>query len=724
MSNSKKEILSYLDNVTLFIWGAIFFVFPFIFTTLTTDPFTFPKQIILAIAVVITVLIHGVKMIIEGKIRLRTTPFDLPLLVFTIVLFLSAFFAINRYDAYIAFVPVLFAILSYYSIVNLTNTKNTLLFLLGALVAGASVSSILTILTFFKIYVLPYQYTHAQAFTPFGSLLDQAMYLALILPVAGHLAYPLFANASQIKENELLQLVEKKTNQKISIGFAAMFVFIAAGLGTTLTLLLTTQKPLILPIGIGFQTAFAVISQDAGRLLQSFLFGSGFGTYLTVFSRFKQAAYNLNPELWSFTFFRSSSFILELLATTGLLGFLSFGLILVRIIKEKHYFIPLILAIVAAIILPFSFTIIALFFLLLALFASIRTLQDPRKYAEIEFYFVALRHGLLAAQTDGQRESTVVSNRYSKFLPVSFFVLIVLILGALSYISSMYIFSDLLFQRAIVAASQNNGGQTYQLQRDALGLFGFRDFYYRSFAQTNLALANSLATAQPTGASPSAEVQNQIIQLIQQSINAGRAAVTVSPQTAANWNNLSSIYRSLIGFGQNADQFAVLTNQQAIALDPNNPQQYIALGGIYYQLGLWDDAQRQFSSAIQAKPDYANAYYNLGHAFESKNDLNNALLAYQQVKALVANDKEGVKKISEEIDMLQKKIGGQAGAQAQTPQAATTSQTPLEVSKPAAQLPERDPKVKIPGPTVSPIPSPTDGPAVSPTGNPSPTKTP
>ncbi len=663
-------------------------------------------------------------MIVEGKIKIKGTPFDLPLLLFTVIIFISTVLSVNKYDAYIAFVPVLFAILSYFAIVNTNFTRKTLLILLGALVAGATISSVFAILSFFKIYILPYDFTHNQAFTPFGSLLDQAMYLAIVLPVAGHLAYPLFADQEQVKENELLNLVEKKKNTNVAVAFTVMFVLIALGLGTTLTMLLTTQKPLILPFATGFQTAFAVISQDAGRVLQSFLFGSGFGTYLTVFSRFKQAAYNLNPTLWSFTFFRSSSFVLELLATTGLLGFLSFGFLVLRIIKEKHFFIPLLLAIVAAFVLPFSFTLIALFFMLLGLFASIRSLQDPRKYAELEFYFVALKHGLFATNISGEKSSTVVSSRYTRFLPIGFFVVMVVVLGALSYLSSLYVLSDVIFQRSLVAASQNNGSQTYQLQRDALSMFGLRDSYYRIFSQTNLAIANSLAAAQPKGKAPSSDVQNQIIQLIQQSINAGRAAVTVSPQTAINWNNLSAIYRSLIGFGQNADRFSIITNQQALALDPNNPQQFITLGGIYYQLGLWDDAQRQFSSAIQLKPDYANAYYNLGHAFEAKNDLNNALIAYQQVKALVGTDQASQKKISDEIDVLQKKISSgektQANAGEQTTQPSSANQ-PLEVSKPEAQLPERNPKINIPGPTISPLPSPT----TKPTGgaNPSPSTT-
>src|SRR5205823_130676 len=159
-----------------------------------------------------------------------------------------------------------------------------------------------------------------------------------------------------------------------------------------------------------------------------------------------------------------------------------------------------------------------------------------------------------------------------------------------------------------------------------------RDLYYRGLSQVNLALANALANqARQNPSANNQQTQQNILTLIQQSISAGRNATIIAPLTPFNWSNLSSIYRSLIGFGENADKFAVLTDQQAIALDPQNPQQYIDLGGIYYQLGDFDDAIRQFQIAITLKQDYPNAYYNLGHALEMKGQLNEALAAYQYV---------------------------------------------------------------------------------------------
>lgn len=733
MNNSRKEILSYLDNVSLFLLGVFFLAFPLLFIspTMMTDAFTLPKQILLAGVVSLSIIVLSIRMIVEGRVRLRTTPFDLPVFLFLVATFLSTLFAVNRYDSLIAFVPLFFVVLLYFVITNVVRGEKPVLFVVASLILGTTLATILSILSFFKIYVLPLAYTKSQAFTPFGSLLDQAIFLAIVLPIAGYVAWPVISPLFS-KKAATADVFEDANRRKaevtgLSIAFTAAFALLIVGLIFTVYMLVTSQKPLILPFTTGFQTAFAAISQDAGRILQGFLFGSGYGTYVTDFTRFKQAAYNANQSLWSFTFFRSSSYILELLATTGFLGLLSFLFIVYRVIKERSFFLPIVLAIVAAVILPFSLVLQALFFIVLAVFAVLRANHTPSRYADLEFYLVTLKHGLILAQPEGERAPhDPVSTRYGKILPFTFVLILLAIVGYVGLWSVRYMVSDMTFTQSLVAASQNNGTQTYNLQRQALTQFPYRDLYYSYFAQTNLALANSLAASQPKGASPSADVQQQIVGLIQQSINAGRSAVSISPQTATDWDNLSQTYRSLIGFGQNADQFAVLTNQQAIALDPSNPQQYINLGGIYYQLGLWDDASRQFQLAANLKPDYANAYYNLAHALENKGDLQNALVAYQTVQTLVTSDKTNADLVKKDIDALKKKIAsgqttnaGQQQPNAQQPQQG--QQQGLNVNQPQEQLPAQQQKEEIPAPPknlVSPTPTPAKGAAVTP----SPTK--
>ncbi|MBI2074436.1 MAG: tetratricopeptide repeat protein [Candidatus Levybacteria bacterium] len=730
----KNEVSAYLENISLLFTGILFLAFPLLFTIATTESFTLPKQTLLLGIVLITLLLSGAKMISDGKVKLIRTPFDLPLFIFGLIIVLSAVFSANRADSLTTAVPVVFAIISYFLVINTVKNASTLLFAVSSLVLGASLAAVVSILAYFKIYVLPFPLTHTQTFTTFGSLLDQAIYFALVLPLSLHFVIPLFKERiSDVKG--------------ANITFAITSILLLMGLFVTFYQLIAIQRPVMLPFETGFQTAFAAISQDAGRTILGFLLGSGFGTYMSVFTKFKQAAFNLHPTLWSFTFLRSSSFILELLATTGFLGIASFVFLLSRIVKElKNTFkiasgnaeidmfsISLLLAVIATIILPLSFIIQALVFFIIALFATRRVLHSDGakdRFFEVELQFVAFKKGFIplstyAVDSDASaHQQTQEERSLTKFLPVSFFIIFLAFSVVIGFFVVNYVSADVIFQNSIIAASKNNSLETYNSEGNAINKFPFRDGFYRVYSKTNLALANSLAIVlanqQKTGTTSTQQTQQTIYNLIQQAISAGRQATTISPQTTTNWQNLSSVYRSLIGFGQNAESFAILASQQAIALDPNNPQQYLDLGGIYYQLGQWDNAQRQFQIAINLKADYANAYYNLGHTLEQKGDFQNALTQYQTVKTLVSNDPANLSKITAEIDTLQAKIGStQQATKTQATQQSQSSlppqQQPIEINQPATQLPEQKPQVKLPEPqtTANPTPSPSVAPTTA-----------
>lgn len=670
----RNEVIAYLENITFILLGILFLGFPLVILTFTTDAYILPKQILLGTVALITLSFLGIRMVVEKSVRIRRTPFDAPVLLFTVAVLLSSLFSINRADSLIAFAPLLFAVIVYFVLTNTARNKNNSLFLVSSLVLGAVIVSVVSVLSFFKIYLLPFNFTRAVNFTPIGSLFDQAIYLIVVLPVAGYSAFKLFKDPKNLNTKTVL--------------FTTASIVIATGLFVTIYQLFTSQKPIILPFETGFQTAFAAISQDAGRILQGFLVGSGFGTYATDFTRFKQIAFNQNQTLWSLTFFRSSSAILEFLATIGVLGVSAFIFLVVRITREiknnkqNKALLSLSLALIGFFVLPLSFINQTLFFIVLGLFAVLSS-----NFFDIEFQLVSFKKGLLTLEpvTPKISEKRVI-------LPFVFLIILLIVSGGLGYLAARFLLSDIAFQQSLLAAGNNNGAQTYQKQSNAISFFRYRDVYYRVFSQTNLALANSILAQQPRGSSPSAQTQQTITTLIQQSINAGRNSTSIAPQTSLNWQSLSSIYRGLIGFGQNAENFALASQQQATALDPNNPQEYINLGGIYYQLGNYDNAQTQFQIAINLKPDYANAYYNLGHVFINKNDFANALAQFQIVKNLVAQDKNSLSQITKEIGDLQKR------SSTQNPANPTSN---LNLNTPTTQLPPQNPPVKIPGPATA-----------------------
>src|SRR3990167_9982836 len=133
MDEQKTEIVSYLENASLFLMGLLLLIFP--------------------------------------------------ILLFTLSLLVSSVFAVTRADALISFVPFLFSVLAFFAIVNTAKDKNSALLLVTSLLTGACIVSILSLLSFLKIYILPFSFAKFQTFNPFGSLLDQALYLLFVLPL-------------------------------------------------------------------------------------------------------------------------------------------------------------------------------------------------------------------------------------------------------------------------------------------------------------------------------------------------------------------------------------------------------------------------------------------------------------------------------------------------------------------------------------------------------------
>jgi tetratricopeptide (TPR) repeat protein len=686
---TREKWVLLIEKASLALLGGLFILFPLIFTTITTDLFILPKQALLISVVLILLVLYGLKTLILEKLSITRTPFDVPILLFIAALGLSSLFSVARYDSLFNFVPVLFAGICFYAITyNIKNQKSFNVLTLSLLIGGALLS-VVTVLNLLKVYIFPYEFTKSQTFNPLGSSLDQTIYLGMLLLFAGYFLYPFARRWKTALKNET------KNYHLILLSILSLVTIVGFIVSLYITLRLT--NPLILPLATGFQTAFASISQDAQRLFAGFLFGAGYGEFAITFLRFKTAAFNQFDSIWNLTFFRSTSFVLELLATTGLVGISSFLFLSYKIVKEKKPFIPLIVIVVLFFVLPLAFYHLTLFFFLLGLYGAFKNLTGNTNYFEMELSLSVSKRGYFVL-AEGPSEA-----KFGRSLSVLVFLILFVFVGLFGFLTFNFVDANITFQKALVFAQQNNGTETYNHQLRSLNTPAGRyvDSYHRLFAQTNLALANSLANSIPQGSSPSAQQQQTIYSLVQQSINSARQATSLSPFNSVNWQNLSSVYRALIGFGDNADSFALLAAQQSAVFDPTNPQEYINLGGIYYQLQAWDRAIEQFQTAVNLKPDLPNAYYNLGFAYWQKGDLQNAQAALERVKNLVADNKENLDRINEDLEKLKEQIA--QGGQAQVP----------DLDQPEPALPPQDPELEIPAP------SPVVSPSLTPTPTPS-----
>src|SRR5260221_5968239 len=129
----KQQIIQAIDNALVFLWGITFLLFPVFFLTITTDFFILPKQILLMLAVFLSLVLWSAKMILEEKVRIRRTPFDIPVAIVMVVFLLSSLFSQNILDIFIFFIPVFIAGLAYFFLVNVVRNQDVGSFLVTTL---------------------------------------------------------------------------------------------------------------------------------------------------------------------------------------------------------------------------------------------------------------------------------------------------------------------------------------------------------------------------------------------------------------------------------------------------------------------------------------------------------------------------------------------------------------------------------------------------------------
>ena len=256
--------------------------------------------------------------------------------------------------------------------------------------------------------------------------------------------------------------------------------------------------------------------------------------------------------------------------------------------------------------------------------------------------------------------------------------------------------AEISYKRALDAGTKNDAQGLINNLNAAISANPAVDRYHISASQALFAIAN--AVARQKGQNATEDERKQITGFIQDSIRQAQIAVSFNNRRAGNWENLASIYRALVPMAKDADQFAVQAYNQAIALDPINPLLRISLGGVHFGAGRYDDAIRAFEFAVQTKPDFANAHYNLASALREKGDIARAVTEMESVLSLVQPGTKDYETAKGELDNLKSKLpatptGGPAnvtGPGGETLQAPQASQAP--VVEPPLTLPSPSPQ--------------------------------
>lgn len=636
---------------------------PLFFLPFTSDFYDFNKNILLLIGSLLLTIAWLLKMVLEKKVTFRRTAFDLPVLFIAATFILSTIItAPNKLET--LWLPngtgMIIALTFLYFVISNNLKQNNQVKVLSSLIISGAILSLITIYQFIGLgetFITNdslWSFLKVKTWTPMGNLLPLATFLVVSLSLALTRIYP-----------PSLKLRQASTNWKLV--YISISLLILAGLIiAAFQLFQPVTRPLLLPLSTAW--AIAIESFKNGK---TFLFGVGPKSFLDAFSQFRPTVYNLTP-LWLVRSNNSSNFYLQLITTVGLVGLLSFGYLIWKIIKARplsaiHY--PLFIILIIFLFLPVNFLLLFVFYLLVALLAS---RLPAHEYHE-----------------------------EGKILPWAIFIpALLVVLSSLFFIGRVYA-AEIYFKRSLDSLAQNDGTAAYNNQIKATQLNPFYDVYRVSYSQTNLLLADAIASK----TNISDQDRQDITTLIQQSISEAKTAVSLNKNKITNWENLANIYRQLINFAEGADQWTIATLNQAIKLDPQNPNLKLTLGGIYYALGNYDEAIRWFQQAVDNKPNFANGYYNLSAAYKEKGDLKKAYEMMQVTLNLVPTTSEDYQTARTELEELAKKLPAE-----------TASPSGLQSEEISTEQPLMEPE-SFPSPVISPpieLPEEQTAPEISP----------
>jgi len=592
--------MKYIELVEKYILFLSLFLLPVLVLPIFENVYDTPKLLVLIFGAIILLGIKIVKSVYRKSLEFNSSRFDLPVLIFMIIFFLSGILIpFNRIDAFVFPGVASFAILAglYYFLINQLpkeDKDNIIYVMLGS----GFVIALLQITAFVGLNkMIPWlpEFMKPAIFTPFGNILSSIVFLASLIPF----------------------LVEKIMNrkeitQKILSGLVGLVFMVS--IASSLYLILPGKDTSISILDYKTSWSIAIDSLKTNPLL-----GVGPGNYSEAFLKYKPVEFNMGDS-WNLRYIQGSSSLMTIFTEIGILGIIITLFIFGYALKTKELKQPLYVSILilflVLLFLPISSSFYPVVFLMLAL-------NSDAKDGKLAFFIK--RYAII-------------------FLAIP----IILTLVYLGYFFGKAFYGEFLFTKAVKQINLNQGQSAYELANKAIVVNQYSDRYHLLAAGINLAIAQNIAKQE----SLTDTDKSNISQLIQQSIAEGKAATSVNPRKSSNWETLSAIYQEIIAFAEGADQFAIQSLNQAIFLEPTNPFLRIKLGGIFYAQNKFEDAIKIFELAVLAKPDFANSHYNLAMAYKGNKQLDKAKEQMEIVLKLVEPNSKDYELVTKELETL------------------------------------------------------------------------
>lgn len=609
-------------KITSFFIYSLIFLFPIFFLNFTQEYYLTSKFYLLGFGLLIILATITIDFLIHKKLSWKKSSFDNVVFLFLFANLITLVLIVpNKIDSLMytttGLAMIAFLTMFYFAVSNVLKHKERK-GLLNILNWSSVILSVIAIVFFFdpfKNVNLPValQFLKNPAFTPMGNQLDLMIYIGF---------FAILLIGKLISRNNQNQ--EAKSLKKEMFSLISIFLSVVAISLTGYSLFKTGFS--LPPFSVTWYAAIETLKSPL-----TLLFGVGQGNFINLFTLIKPSDYN-QTAYWNLNFSQGSSFILQLWTETGLLGLFAFASMLYMVFKkafrnfkvdksEKGAYFAVIYLIIIFIFLPVSVSALFLLFVMLTQFT-----EDE---IDVDAHFDT-----------------------SKVLPLYFTsaALAIAFIGLTGFFLSKAYTAEYYFKKSLDGYTANDVTSFYENQRLAVITNPYGEKYRLAFSQTNLLIANNLASKK---ADQITDADRQTItQAIQSGIDEAKAVVSLNPGKASNWENLALIYRNILNVAQGADAWTISAYQRAIIADPNNPILRLNLGGVYFSLQNYDEAINLFKQSISLKPDWPNAHYNLANAYFQKKDYQNSASEMQNTLTLLDPKSDDYKKAQQELDKI------------------------------------------------------------------------
>jgi tetratricopeptide (TPR) repeat protein len=364
------------------------------------------------------------------------------------------------------------------------------------------------------------------------------------------------------------------------------------------------------------------------------LFGIGPNHFHKLWNLYKPNDINAT-EFWSAEFNSGNNFISTLVLEVGiipsfilLVGIVSFLVLCFRLLKksrkeimDRYISFSLVSGSLYFLAMTFFYTtglvvLVSLFFLIGLLMAFA---YHKEIFSEYNFNLNTL-----------PRLSLII---------IVFIMFCIVVSIAVIFMTSRVLASSVYFQKGIFEFSVNRDSAESEIYLKKAANSYSNDEYWRELANLNIFKLKNLSSV------PEAEITDTKVDefrgVLEETVNYSEKAINKDPKNYLNWQNLGSVYGSLVPLGVgNSYESAREAYNTAISLNPKNPKLYLDFAAIEFAKRDFNNAKIFTAKALEIKPNYTDAYYSQANIALAEDNTDGASAALLQITKINPNDPE------------------------------------------------------------------------------------